>query len=421
LPASLSELDCSYNDLTFLPALPASLSELDCSYNDLRALPPLPASLWRLNCRSNALTVLDLSGCTVLNNFNGTGQVVSATLVESEDGNAYEVPLVMGNPLFDERLDGVVSYADGMLTSTDIRETMFNFTEATGRQGYWLEGRLELTYPFVPVRDITGVPTSLTAGASIEILGTTVPLVVTWPSNVFLSITDDGGTGATLTTDWAPGEHNDRPMYQLSVANAGTLILTARVQNGLALGTDYTQDFVIAVSAAGNGEPGDDDEPGDDEGEPGDEGSEPGDDDEPGDGDEPGDEGSEPGDTENGDDSTPTGGTTTTGGAATGGTTTGTTPSNNDTTSGADTGNNSNTGANNTTPGANSGSNAGGVNTINEPDTPLTQGNADTATTAEDSGGFPWWILALIAAVAVATITIIVTRYRNRPERGRMA
>jgi hypothetical protein len=127
---------------------------------------------------------------------------------------------------------------------------MPNFTEATGRQGYWLSGSLAITYPFVPVRDIAGIPASLTAGDSIELTGIVVPSVITWSPNVLLSIRDDGGTGSVLTTDWTPGERDDLPVYQLHVANAGTLVLTARVENGLAFGTDYTQDLVITVNAS---------------------------------------------------------------------------------------------------------------------------------------------------------------------------
>jgi hypothetical protein len=47
-------------------------------------------------------------------------------------------------------------------------------------------------------------------------------------------------------------------VYQLHVANAGTLVLTARVENGLAFGTDYTRDLVITVNAEDDGEPGED-------------------------------------------------------------------------------------------------------------------------------------------------------------------
>jgi Leucine-rich repeat (LRR) protein len=60
LPAGLTELDCSTNQLTTLPdTLPAGLTELDCSNNKLTTLPDtLPAGLTTLLCRSNQLTTL---------------------------------------------------------------------------------------------------------------------------------------------------------------------------------------------------------------------------------------------------------------------------------------------------------------------------------------------------------------------------
>ncbi|VVE51587.1 E3 ubiquitin-protein ligase ipaH3 [Pandoraea horticolens] len=72
LPAGLTSLDVSYDDLTELPALPAGLATLDASGNLLTELRPLPASLTTLDASDNALTelpalpaglaVLDVSG-----------------------------------------------------------------------------------------------------------------------------------------------------------------------------------------------------------------------------------------------------------------------------------------------------------------------------------------------------------------------
>ncbi len=58
LPNSLTFLSCSYNSITSLPTLPTSLIEFDCDYNSLTSLPALPNSLTMLGCYTNSLTSL---------------------------------------------------------------------------------------------------------------------------------------------------------------------------------------------------------------------------------------------------------------------------------------------------------------------------------------------------------------------------
>jgi uncharacterized repeat protein (TIGR01451 family) len=55
---NLTILNCSYNQLTSLPALPNSLTQLTCFYNQLSSLPNLPNSLTHLNCYNNQLSSL---------------------------------------------------------------------------------------------------------------------------------------------------------------------------------------------------------------------------------------------------------------------------------------------------------------------------------------------------------------------------
>jgi Leucine-rich repeat (LRR) protein len=55
---NLKELNCSDNELTFLPTLPKNLTSLNCSDNELTSLPTLPQNLLVLYCRSNKLTSL---------------------------------------------------------------------------------------------------------------------------------------------------------------------------------------------------------------------------------------------------------------------------------------------------------------------------------------------------------------------------
>lgn len=58
LPLSLAYLDCGQNNLSSLPTLPASLIELYCYYNSLTYLPTLPDSLTTLRCSSNQINSL---------------------------------------------------------------------------------------------------------------------------------------------------------------------------------------------------------------------------------------------------------------------------------------------------------------------------------------------------------------------------
>lgn len=55
---ALTNLDCSNNSLTLLPALPYTLEALICYNSSLTALPSLPPSLINLYCANNSLTAL---------------------------------------------------------------------------------------------------------------------------------------------------------------------------------------------------------------------------------------------------------------------------------------------------------------------------------------------------------------------------
>jgi hypothetical protein len=95
---------------------------------------------------------------------------------------------------------------------------------------------------FVPVTDITGVPTGGTAGTPVSLSGATVV-----PSNadnkaIVWTVKDAGGTGVTNS-----GIVNG----SFTPATAGNLKLTATIANGTAQGTPYTQDFDIIISAPG--------------------------------------------------------------------------------------------------------------------------------------------------------------------------
>jgi uncharacterized repeat protein (TIGR02543 family) len=90
---------------------------------------------------------------------------------------------------------------------------------------------------FVPVTNITGVPTGATAGTDLSLSGTVVPgnatnQTITW------SVASAGATGASIVSGTT-----------LRTTAAGTATITATVINGLTASSNYTQNFDITVTA----------------------------------------------------------------------------------------------------------------------------------------------------------------------------
>ena len=93
-------------------------------------------------------------------------------------------------------------------------------------------------FVFVPVTDITGVPTDMTAGEELQLVGTAEPANATNMAEIVWSIEDAGTTGAVI---------DDENM--LSAEETGTVTVRATIANGAAPDKDYTQDFTITVTA----------------------------------------------------------------------------------------------------------------------------------------------------------------------------
>ncbi|MCL1809113.1 MAG: dockerin type I domain-containing protein [Clostridiales bacterium] len=94
---------------------------------------------------------------------------------------------------------------------------------------------ITFSLPFVPVTGITGVPTAGTVGTPVALTGTVAPANATNQTIVW-SIKDQGATGATISGG------------NLNATAAGTATVTATIANGLAVGSDYVQDFTITFS-----------------------------------------------------------------------------------------------------------------------------------------------------------------------------
>jgi hypothetical protein len=90
---------------------------------------------------------------------------------------------------------------------------------------------------FVAVTNITGVPTTATAGTALNLAGTVAPTNAT-NKTITWSVKTAGTTGATVTGS------------TLNVPAAGTVNVTATIANGLTASTPYTKDFTITVGRA---------------------------------------------------------------------------------------------------------------------------------------------------------------------------
>jgi len=87
----------------------------------------------------------------------------------------------------------------------------------------------------IPVTDITGVSTSITAGTPLTLTGTVVPGSATHQAIVW-SIKNAGNTGATLSGNI------------LNTTAPGMAVITATIENGTAIGNPFIKDFTITVS-----------------------------------------------------------------------------------------------------------------------------------------------------------------------------
>jgi formylglycine-generating enzyme required for sulfatase activity len=104
---------------------------------------------------------------------------------------------------------------------------------------------------FVPVSGISGVPEEGMALIPLDLGGAKVVPENAAHQAISWAVKDAGGTG--LTT----GDIEDN---KFTPASAGTLVLTASVENGAAEGVPYTKDFTLAVKANPDN-PDDPDEP----------------------------------------------------------------------------------------------------------------------------------------------------------------
>jgi hypothetical protein len=87
---------------------------------------------------------------------------------------------------------------------------------------------------FIPVASINGVPDTGAAGTPLPITGTVSPSFASNSSIIWL-VVNAGTTGAGINGNI------------LNASTSGTVIINAKIINGIAEGMDYTQDFIIVI------------------------------------------------------------------------------------------------------------------------------------------------------------------------------
>ena len=102
---------------------------------------------------------------------------------------------------------------------------------------YTQDFSITVSATFVVVTNITG-PTAAIVGTGLTLSGTVVPSNATNQTIVW-TVQSAGTTGATIS--------ESAGVYTLNATAAGTATVRATIANGMAIGTDYTQDFSVTV------------------------------------------------------------------------------------------------------------------------------------------------------------------------------
>ena len=285
----LSELDTSYNPLlewlicwnnqltTLEVSCNPTLLYLDCRVNQLSSLDVSQNIwLWGINCGGNQLNELDVSENIYLQSLYCWGNQLAIldvssntiltilscwnnrlTTLDASDAVALNVAWCDSNQLADldisknTALWSLECYSN-QLTKLDVTNNIAlvylncinNHMQTPDDVSGWQEIGLileetflfypQMTSPFIPVTDITSVPTEATAGVPLLLSGTVFPAKAT-NQTITWSVNDAGSTGATIEGD------------TLTATAAGTVVITATVEDGLEDGVSYAKDFTVTV------------------------------------------------------------------------------------------------------------------------------------------------------------------------------
>jgi formylglycine-generating enzyme required for sulfatase activity len=153
--------------------------------------------------------------------FVGTSAVSSDTGVAAaaiEGGNIVITSVAEGNAVITVSGSGYTDATIEVTVGADGTVTIGTITPGT----------------FVPVTGITGVPASGTAGEALTLNGTIEPAAA--KRTIEWTVKTDVATGASISGN------------TLTTTGPGTVVVTAEIANGLAVGTAYTEDFSISIS-----------------------------------------------------------------------------------------------------------------------------------------------------------------------------
>jgi len=148
-------LELALYELTGTPSFEglSSLERLHCGYTGILGLNVRNClQLNVLVCPFNKISELNLTGLNNLENFFGHGQEISLTLHENETGE-YTCAIPLNNPTFSSH---AISYADGILKSTDNTVSSTSFTVKTMGKDFELSGEMQFTYSNVGIESIDG-------------------------------------------------------------------------------------------------------------------------------------------------------------------------------------------------------------------------------------------------------------------------
>jgi formylglycine-generating enzyme required for sulfatase activity len=190
------------------------------------------------DCDLTALVPIPVDGATPVTTISAAQYTGSITWQETDGAN------MSGKFILSTVYQAVINLAAKTgYTFVDIEANSFIHTGATSVTNEAGNGNtitVTISFPetaMQPVTNITGIPIVGTVGEDLALSGMVSPANATNQAMVW-SVKTGGGTGASITGN------------SLSTTTAGTVEVTATIANGIAVGTDYTQDFSIPIRPA---------------------------------------------------------------------------------------------------------------------------------------------------------------------------
>jgi len=253
---ALRTLYCNNNSLTNLDVSKnTALTELYCYLNSLTSLNVSGTALTNLYCDLNRLSLSDLYAASLrvgnVNNRYLGKQILPTTTILPNGSIDFSSQAKFGTP------DTLTVFA--VNKGSNPADTITDYSTTNGKITFYKESTYTVTmtnaaikssssFPavvidtvnvvFIPVNTITGVPATATINVPLMLTGTVEPSNASF-KNITWSVAEQGKTSAVITGN------------QFFALQEGQAIITATIQNGTAIGTDYKQSFFITVGTVG--------------------------------------------------------------------------------------------------------------------------------------------------------------------------